>query len=218
MSLHFSGYTTHSQQLSEKLPSDRRRLLNEGRKFHCGTFKKLSEDVKMLKSKKISSAVAATLLATLALAPAASAATPTYLTTTQKTQLKHLIEEEKLARDVYTYLSAKVTTRKFSNISRSEQTHMNYMATLLTKYKQVNPTTGKAAGVFASKDVQDLYDTLTVEGAAGVLQANGVGVKIENVDIASIKALLAKPMPVDVKAALDLMLAASYNHLEAFSY
>jgi hypothetical protein len=25
-------------------------------------------------------------------------------------------------------------------------------------------------------------------------------------------------MPVDVKAALDLLLAASYNHLEAFTY
>jgi hypothetical protein len=172
----------------------------------------------MLRRKKISIALVTVLFSALALAPGASAATPTYLTTIQKTQLKHLIEEEKLARDVYTYLSANVTTRKFSNIARSEQTHMNYMAALLAKYKQVNPTTGKAAGVFASKDVQDLYDTLTVEGAAGVLQANGVGVKIENVDIASIKTLLAKPMPVDVKAALDLMLAASYNHLEAFSY
>jgi hypothetical protein len=95
---------------------------------------------------------------------------------------------------------------------------MNYMASLLTKYKQTNPTTGKAAGVFASKDVQDLYNTLTVEGSAGLLQAVGVGAKIENVDIASIKTLLAKSLPADVKAALELMLAASYNHLEAFTY
>jgi hypothetical protein len=191
---------------------------NEGRKFHCGTFKKLSEDVKMLKSKKISTAVAAALLATLALAPGASAATPTYLTTTQKAQLKYLIEEEKLARDVYTYLSAKVTTRKFSNIARSEQTHMNYIASLLTKYKQTNPTIGKAAGVFVNKDIQALYNTLTAEGSAGLIQAYGVGVKIEDVDIASLKELLTKAMPADVKAALELLLAASYNHLEAFSY
>ena len=174
--------------------------------------------MKMLATKKTSAILTAALFAALALAPAASAAAPTSLTTTQKTQLKHLIEEEKLARDVYTFLSAKVTTRKFSNIARSEQTHMNYMATILTKYKQSNPTAGKAAGVFLSKDVQDLYNTLTVEGVAGQLQAFGVGVKIENVDIASIKTLLTKSMPVDVKAALDLMLAASYNHLEAYQY
>jgi hypothetical protein len=172
----------------------------------------------MLQRKKISAAVAVALFGTLALAPGASAATPTYLTTTQKAQLKYLIEEEKLARDVYTYLSTKVTTRKFSNIARSEQTHMNYIAALLTKYKQTNPTTGKAAGVFVNKDIQALYNTLTTEGSAGLIQAYGVGVKIEDVDIASLKELLTKAMPVDVKAALDLLLAASYNHLEAFTY
>jgi hypothetical protein len=172
----------------------------------------------MLKNQKTSLALAIALFGVLAIAPGAKAATPIYLTTTQKTQLKHLAEEEKLARDVYTYLAGKVTTRKFTNIARSEQTHMNYMASLLTKYKQTNPTTGKAAGVFLSKDVQALYDVLTVEGSAGLLQAYAVGVKVEEVDIASIKVLLAKPMPADVKAALELMLAASYNHLEAYSY
>ena len=172
----------------------------------------------MLQRKKISIALATALFSALALAPGASAATPTYLTTTQKAQLKFLIEEEKLARDVYTFLAGKVTTRKFSNIARSEQTHMNYIATLLTKYKQTNPTVGKAAGVFVNKEIQALYNALTVEGSAGLLEAYGVGVKVEEVDIASLKELLAKPMPVDVKAALDLLLAASYNHLEAFRY
>jgi hypothetical protein len=132
--------------------------------------------------------------------------------------LKYLIEEEKLARDVYTYLAGKVTTRKFSNIARSEQTHMNHIASLLTKYKQSNPTTGKAAGVFVNKDIQALYNTLTAEGSAGMVQAYGVGVKIEEVDIASLKELLLKAMPADVKAALELLFAASNNHLEAFTF
>ena len=171
----------------------------------------------MLRVNKISAVLTATLLAAVALAPGASAATPTTLTTTQKAQLKYLIEEEKLARDVYTYLSTNVTTQKFSNIARSEQTHMNYISALLKKYKLTNPTTGKAAGVFVNKDIQALYNALTKEGKAGVLEAFGVGVKIEDVDIASLQKLLAKPMPADVKAALDLLLAASYNHLEAFS-
>ena len=171
----------------------------------------------MLKVKKTSALVTASLLAALALAPGASAATPTTLTTTQKAQLKYLIEEEKLARDVYAYLATKVTTRKFSNITRSEQTHMDYIAALLKKYKLTNPTTGKAAGVFVNKDIQALYNTLTKQGSAGILEAMEVGVKIEEVDIASLEKLLAKSMPADVKAALDLLLAASNNHLEAFS-
>lgn len=195
---------------------------HEGNKFHNGTLKTL-QGIKMLKNsvlsrKKISTLVAAALLGALAIAPVATAATPTTLTATQKNQLKYLVEEEKLARDVYTYLSTQVTTRKFSNIARSEQTHMNYMATLLTKYKLWNPTTNRKAGVFYNQDIQKLYNTLTAEGAVGLLEAYGVGVKVEELDIASLKELLLKAMPVDVRATLDLLLAASYNHLEAFQY
>ena len=160
--------------------------------------------------------VALAVIAAVGLAPMANAATRP--TTAQKLQLQYIIEEEKLARDVYLYLAENVTSSKFANIARSEQTHMNYIATLLTKYKQINPTTGKAAGVFVNKDIQALYNTLTVQGSAGLLEAYGVGVTIEEVDIASLKELLVKAMPVDVKAALDLLLAASYNHLEAFTY
>ncbi len=158
------------------------------------------------------------MMGTIVLTPVAFAATPTTLTTSQKAQLKFLAEEEKLARDVYTYLSTKVTTRKFTNIARSEQTHMNYMATLLTKYKLWNPTINRKAGVFYNKDIQALYTSLTTEGSAGLLEAYGVGVKVEELDIETIEDLLLESMPVDVKAALDLMLAASYNHLEAFQY
>jgi len=172
----------------------------------------------MLNRKHVSTLVAAALLGAVAVIPTANAAVPTTLTTTQKAQLKFLVEEEKLARDVYTYLAAQVTTRKFSNIARSEQTHMNYMATLLTKYKLWNPTTNRKAGVFYNQDIQKLYNTLTAEGAVGLVEAYGVGVKVEEVDIASLKELLLNPMPLDVKATLDLLIAASYNHLEAFSY
>jgi hypothetical protein len=202
--------------------SDVEETSHEGKKFHIGTHKTL-QGIKMLKNsvlsrKKVSTLLAAALFGALALAPVASAVTPTTLTTTQKAQLKYLVEEEKLARDVYTYLSAQVTTRKFSNIARSEQTHMNYMSTLITKYKLSNPTTGKAPGVFVNKDIQGLYNALTAEGGVGLIEAYGVGVKVETHDIATLNKVLANPMPDDVKIALELLLAASYNHLEAFSY
>lgn len=172
----------------------------------------------MLQIKKISTLLATILVSTIVLTPIATAATPTTLTASQKILMRDLAEEEKLARDVYTYLSTKVTTRKFTNIARSEQTHMNYMATLLTKYKQWNPTTNRKPGVFYNKDIQALYTSLTAEGASGLVQAYGVGVKIEELDIGSIEDLLAQNLPVDVMAVLDLLLAASYNHLEAFQY
>jgi hypothetical protein len=197
----------------------RRRLTSKARIFQFGEFHKpFKGSSNMLQMKKISTLLATIMVTTIALTPVATAATPTTLTTSQKAQLKFLAEEEKLARDVYTYLSSKVTTRKFSNIARSEQTHMNYMATLLTKYKQWNPRVGRKAGVFYNKDIQALYTSLTAEGAVGLLEAYGVGVKVEELDIGTLEDLLLESMPTDVKAALDLMLAASYNHLEAFQY
>jgi hypothetical protein len=172
----------------------------------------------MLQNKKVSTLLATVLVSTVMFTPIASAATPTTLTTSQKAQLKFLMEEEKLSRDVYTYLSTTVTTRKFSNIARSEQTHMNYMATLLTKYKLWNPTTNRKPGVFFNKEIQALYNSLTVEGAAGLQQAYGVGVKIEELDISGLESLLLESLPLDVRAVIELLLAASHNHLEAFQY
>jgi hypothetical protein len=202
--------------------SDIEETSHEGNKFHIGTLKTL-QGITMLKktvlsTKKVSMLIAAALLGAVAIVPVASAATPTTLTATQKSQLKYLVEEEKLARDVYTYLSAQITTRKFSNIARSEQTHMNYMSALLTKYKVWNPTTNRKPGVFFNKEIQALYNTLTAEGAAGLVEAFGVGIKVEEVDTTSLEELLLKAMPIDVRATLELLLAASYNHLEAFQY
>ena len=173
----------------------------------------------MLHIKKISITIAIALSAALALAPGSSAATvPTTLKATQKVQLKNLIEEVKMAKDVYTYFATKVTTLRFSNIARSEQAQVNYLASILTKYQVANPTTGKAPGKFVNIDFQNLYTAHIVEGSANSEQAFGVAENVENAAIASLKKLLANPVPDDVKIALELLLAASYNHLEAFSY
>jgi hypothetical protein len=65
------------------------------------------------------------------MAPSVAATTPTRPTTAQKVQLQYLVEEEKLARDVYAYLAANVTSQKFSNIVKSEQTHLDNISALL---------------------------------------------------------------------------------------
>ena len=130
--------------------------------------------------KKISIALTTALFAALALAPGASAATPTTLTTLQKAQIKFMVEEEKMARDVYTYLAAKITTRKFTNISRSEQTHMNYMSTLITKYKLSNPTTGKAGGRGLRVCAGSSYTRASACGVARSFGKAGLADQFEN--------------------------------------
>jgi hypothetical protein len=96
--------------------------------------------------KTVAIALIATLNLTLFSATAGNAAVK--LTTEQKKQLQYIVEEEKLARDVYNYIVANVTTQKFSNIVKSEQTHMDQVAALLKSYKVWNPTLNRKVGVF----------------------------------------------------------------------
>ena len=150
-------------------------------------------------------------------APAEAATAPKRPTVAQKLQLQYLVEEEKLARDVYAYLAANVTSQKFSNIVKSEQTHMDNISALLKKYNYFNPTTTRAPGVFRDAELQKLYNDLIAQGSVSVAAAMQVGVAIEELDIADIKKMMVNPAPADVKLAWDLLLKGSINHLAAFS-
>lgn len=139
------------------------------------------------------------------------------LTTTQKQQLQYLVEEEKLARDVYNYLATNVTSQKFANIAKSEQTHMTYIANLLKTYKVYNPAATTKPGVFKNTELQKLYNDLITSGKTSVSAAFAAGVTVEETDIADIEVMLKKAWPADIKAALDSLLKGSQNHLAAFS-
>ena len=56
------------------------------------------------------------------------------LSDVEKDHLLLMREEEKLARDVYQALNAKWNHRTFSNISKSEQQHMDSLKVLLDRY------------------------------------------------------------------------------------
>ena len=163
----------------------------------------------------IAGLVAAGLVA--GIAPSVAVTAPARPTAAQKLQLQYLVEEEKLARDVYTYFAANVTSQKFSNILKSEQTHMDYISALLKKYNYFNPTSTRAAGVFRDPELQVLYNQLTAEGSASTTAAFAVGVKIEELDISDLQKMMAASVPADMAAAMALLLQGSQNHLAAFS-
>ncbi len=168
-----------------------------------------------MRKSAIAVVMAAGLLA--GVAPAEAATAPTRPTAAQKLQLQYLVEEEKLARDVYAYLAANVTSQKFSNITKSEQTHMDNISALLKKYNFFNPTTTRAPGVFRDAELQKLYNDLIAQGSVSIAAAMQVGVAIEELDIADLKKMMVSPAPADVKLAYDLLLKGSHNHLAAFS-
>jgi len=168
-----------------------------------------------MRAKKFTAAMVLAVIAAVGFAPLANAATRP--TTAQKLQLQYLIEEEKLARDVYLYLAENVTTMKFANIAKSEQTHMDQIAVILKTYNYFNPTTTRAPGDFRDKTLQALYNTLIAQGSTDVAAAMQVGRDIENLDIKDLQVMLKSTMPADMKLALNNLLRGSINHLAAFS-
>ena len=144
-------------------------------------------------------------------AQAATVSTPT------ATKLQALTAEEKLAHDVYVTLGSYWNARRFSNIANAETRHYTAMQTVLKTYGIADPSAGVTVGTFDDPAVQKLYDALIAEGKTSLTAAYGVGVKIEQLDIADLDALLAKWLPTDVKFVLTNLRAGSANHLSAFS-
>jgi hypothetical protein len=154
-------------------------------------------------------------IAVIATVLPAQAATPT-VSATVKAQLLYLVEEEKLARDVYAALDAVSISPKFQNISGAEQTHMDYISALLVTYGIKNPTIGKKAGVFTNKSLAALYKTLVAKGKKSSIDALQVGILIEEKDLADLATLSKSITQTDIKTAVAFLKKGSENHLRAF--
>ena len=76
----------------------------------------------------------------------AQVAVPATLTPGEIAGLTFMREEEKLARDVYLTLDDAWDLQVFANIARSEQTHMDAIGTLLTRYGIADPAAGNERG------------------------------------------------------------------------
>ena len=130
--------------------------------------------------------------------------------------LRHMREEEKLARDVYITMSEKWKDKVFLQISSSEQRHMDAVLNLLKKYNLPDPVGNNAIGVFADANLQSLYDELVSEGLAGKLEAYTVGATIEDLDIADLKHAIEVSDNKDLLRVWGNLMMGSENHMCAF--
>lgn len=140
----------------------------------------------------------------------------TDLTDNEKADLIYMREEEKLARDVYLYSLDLYGMQIFSNISKSEQRHMDLMLDLLTQYNIPDPASEKQ-GVFTNADLQVLYNDLTAKSQLSLLDALLVGASIEDLDIRDLDNCLAKTEKTAVVSTYEKLSCASGNHIRAFS-
>ena len=138
------------------------------------------------------------------------------LTKEEIKDLNYLREEEKLARDVYLYAYEKYQMRIFSNISQSEQTHMNRVLDLLTEYGFSDPASSQQ-GVFTNPELQSLYNSLTAQVDISLVEALKVGATIEDLDIKDIDDFIANTTKPDLLNVYNNLVCGSKNHMRAFN-
>lgn len=139
------------------------------------------------------------------------------LTEAQKATLSSMAQEEKLAHDLYAAFAARYDAVVFDHIAAAETQHLTAVRTLLQRYGITDPTANQPAGAFTDPAVQAAYDKLLAQGTASLPAAFSVGQQVERDDIAALKAGLNGLTAPDVKQVYTNLLAASQQHLTAFT-
>ena len=130
--------------------------------------------------------------------------------------LLYLIEEEKLAHDVYTVLGETWGGNTFTNILASETTHQDQVLSLLNTYGLTDPRSNEI-GVFTNPVLQALYDQLIAQGMTSQTEAYKVGVLIEETDITDLTTAISTTSDPVIISTLEKLRSASESHLAAFS-
>jgi hypothetical protein len=133
-----------------------------------------------------------------------------------KEQLVYLIEEEKLAHDVYEAMFTLWGARVFGNILKSEESHQSQVLVVM-QARNISDPRSATSGVFVNKDLQALYSQLIAKGSKTAIDAYEVGVAIEELDIDDLTKMLATAKDADVIAMMENLRKGSENHLRAFN-
>lgn len=135
------------------------------------------------------------------------------LTAAQEEELLYMIEEEKLALDVYTTLGDRFDLRVFDNIAASEAQHVETMRQMAELYGLDDPSSD-VVGEFSNPTLQSLYESLTA--ADTVEAALEVGRTIEIDDLQHLEQASAGLDAPALEQAYEQLTAASERHLDAF--
>ncbi len=156
-------------------------------------------------------------------APPAQTTTATFVTAADledglTEDLQFSREEERMARDLYAALAKEHDdARPMSRITTSEQQHFDRVGALLEQYGIDDPSKDLAAGEYADGELQKLYDEWFADGKESLDDAYQVGIELETRDIEDLKSMIADTSQADVVAVFSRLLAASENHLAAFT-
>ena len=131
--------------------------------------------------------------------------------------LMYMIEEEKLAGDIYDVFYEQTGLRVFDKIGDSEDQHM---ATLIAQAEiaglNLDTVLSFPEGQYSNPELQTLYDSLLATGSVSATAALEVGLAIELTDIADLELAMVDLVGTPLGSAYANLLSGSNNHLAAF--
>jgi len=131
--------------------------------------------------------------------------------------LSYMIEEEKLAGDIYDAFYEQTGLRVFDKIGDAEDQHMD---TLIAQANiaglNLDTILSFPEGQYSNPELQSLYDNLLATGSVSATAALEVGVAIELTDIADLQLAIADLVGTPLGTAYANLLNGSNNHLAAF--
>ncbi|PLX27345.1 hypothetical protein C0583_03440 [Candidatus Parcubacteria bacterium] len=138
------------------------------------------------------------------------------LTEDEQAGIKFMLEEEKLARDVYIKLFEKWNQQNFQNISQSEATHINAVKNLAEKYGIDIEFYNDEVGKYKNEELAKLFNDLVAEGNTSLINALEVGALIEEIDIIDLDKYLNQTSNSDIELVYENLKSGSRNHLRSF--
>lgn len=130
------------------------------------------------------------------------------LTAEEISGLLFMIEEEKMAMDLYDSFAEQTGATIFDRISASEDRHMTSLINVAEAADVDLSTLSTEVGVFSDAHIQELYDSLLTQGSASLADAIQVGILVEETDIQDLQ---------DYNADEIGILGTIYSHLETGS-
>lgn len=144
--------------------------------------------------------------------------TPAYSDASIDTLL-YMIQEEKLAGDLYQNFYEQTGLAVFNRIAKAEDRHMSALVTQAEKIGiDVDALLSLPEGKFANAELQVMYDELLATGSVSADAALEVGRLVEQADIADLDDAMISVVGTRLENVYGSLLTGSQQHFDAFDF
>lgn len=137
----------------------------------------------------------------------------------QVASLLFMIEEEKLAGDLYEAFYEQTGLRVFGRIASAEDRHMDALVTQAELAGlDIDGILALPAGEYINPELQTLYDDLLGAGSVSADAALAVGQQVEQADIADLGEAMVAVIGTPLETVYSRLETGSAHHLAAFDF